>query len=360
MKNYLTAGIGFSRLVRLARKNSISCHPKYLLRFLFLAQSALWTDLFSWFERKRYGKKIESTPFPEDPIFIIGHWRTGTTLLHQLLNLDPNLAAPTLFQVAEPNCFICSYRYYLPVFSTLVAENRPMDNVKIGINEPQEDEYAIYRITDFSPIERLVFPKNPNYFVLDYPSFLPGDEKERKEWEEQLRSYFRKLYFFHGKTIVSKNPFNSLRIKELAVMFPKARFIHIVRHPYEVVPSTIHMWKIVLDQNKLNRKGSDPGIEEVAKGLDKVLTTIEKDRSVLPEENFYEMKFEDLEADPVAEFRKIYSRFHMPFDDALSHSIQCFMDNLKNYKKNEFLLADEEKELIHKQLRPHMRNFNYQ
>jgi omega-hydroxy-beta-dihydromenaquinone-9 sulfotransferase len=360
LKNYLTAGIGLSRLVRLARKNSISCHPKYLLRFLFLLQSALWSELFSCIERKRYGKKIGSTPVPEDPIFIIGHWRTGTTLLHQLLNLDPNLAAPTLFQVAEPNCFICSYRYYLPVFSAMVSENRPMDNVRIGMNEPQEDEYAIYRITDFSPIERLVFPKNSDYFLLDYTSFLPENEKERKEWEEQLRSYFRKLYFFHGKTIVSKNPFNSLRIKELATIFPKARFIHIVRHPFEVVPSTIHMWKIVFDQNKLNRKGSDPGIEEVAKGLYKVLTTIEKDRSVLPEENFYEMKFEDLEVDPVAEFRKIYSRFHMPFDEALSHNIQSFMDSLKDYRKNEFILEDEEKEMIHNQLHQHMQNFNYQ
>ena len=203
MKNYLTAGIGFSRLVRLARKNSISCRPKYLFRFLFLAQSALWSDLFSWIEWKRYGKKIESTPVPEDPIFIIGHWRTGTTLLHQFMNLDPNLGAPTLFQVAEPNCFISSYHYYAPVFSALLSKKRPMDNVRLGKDEPQEDEYAIYRITDFSPIERLVFPKNSSYFLLDYNSFLPEGEKERKEWEEQLCFFFRKLFYFHGKRIVS-------------------------------------------------------------------------------------------------------------------------------------------------------------
>jgi hypothetical protein len=276
-----------------------------------------------------------------------------------MLNLDPNLAAPTLFQVAEPNCFICSYRYYLPVFSTLVDENRPMDNVKIGINEPQEDEYAIYRITDFSPIERLVFPKNSGYFVLDYPSFMPGEENERKKWEEQLCSYFQKLHFFHGKTIVSKNPFNSLRIKELAALFPKARFIHIVRHPHEVVPSTIHMWKIVFDQNKLNCKGSDPSTEEVAKGLHKFLTIIEKDKAFIPEDKFFEMKFEDLETDPVGEFRKLYSRFHMPFDDSLSKNIQTFIDGLKDYRKNEFHLSKEEKELIRNHVHQHMQNFNY-
>lgn len=359
MKNYLTAGIGFRRLFRLARKNKVSAHPKYILRFLFLAQSGLWTELFSWFEQRRYGIKIASTPVPDDPIFIIGHWRTGTTLLHQLLNLDPNLAAPTLFQVAEPEGFICSYRYYLPVFATFVADNRPMDNVRIGMNEPQEDEYAMYRITGFSPIERLVFPKDRNYFILDNECFLPADEKEKEEWGGKLHSYFRKLHFFHGKTIVSKNPFNSFRIKELATLFPNARFIHIVRHPYEVVPSTIHMWKIVHAQNRLNRKGADPELENVAMGLEKLLTRIEMDKALIPCENFYEMRFEELEADPVGECRKIYERFRMPFDEGLSQKIHSFSGSLKNYRKNEFRVEDHEKEMIRKHLDKHMQKFKY-
>jgi hypothetical protein len=360
LKNYLTAGIGFRRLFQLARKNSVSCHPRYLLRFLFLLQSSIWTSIFSRIEHARYGKKIASTYIPEDPIFIIGHWRTGTTLLHQLLNLDPELAAPTLFQVAEPGCFICSYHYYQPVFASLIPAHRPMDNVSIGMNEPQEDEYAIYRLTDFSPIERLVFPKNTHYFITDYPSFLPENEDENKKWQEVVKNYFRKLHYFHGKTIVSKNPFNSLRIKELSIMFPKARFVHIVRHPYEVVPSAIHMWKIVLDQNMLNRKGSYPGIEEVTKGFDKILTAIKNDSGTLADENYFEMKFEDLETDPVGMVRDMYRRFHMTFNEALKTNILSYMDSLKNYRKNEFQLTVEEKELISRQLSHHMNIYNYQ
>jgi hypothetical protein len=360
LKNYLTAGIGFTRLIRLVRRNSISFHPKYIFRFLFLLQSSVWTELFSRIELKRYGKKISSIPVPEDPIFIIGHWRTGTTLLHQMMSLDPNLAAPTLFQVAEPQCFICSYGYYLPLFSALIDQRRPMDNVRLGMNEPQEDEYAIYRITDFSPIEQLVFPKDKRYFILDNPSFLPLNEIEKKEWEEQLCNYFRKLYFFNRKTIVSKNPFNSFRIKELCVLFPKARFIHIVRHPFEVVPSTVNMWRIVLKQNRLTRNGSYPGIEEVAKGFEKLLTTIKTDYSVIPQDNFFEMKFEDFEADPVAEIKKIYTRFHMPINDVFSLKIQSFIDSMNSYRKNEFHLAGHEKELIRIHLSQHMQFFNYQ
>ena len=143
-------------------------------------------------------------------------------------------------------------------------------------------------------------------------------------------------------------------------MFPKARFIHIVRHPFEVVPSSIHMWKIVLDQNRLNRKGSYPGIEEVTKGFDRVLTAVKNDSKILPDENYFEMKFEDLEADPVSMVRNIYTRFHMTFDESLGTNILSYMDGLKNYRKNEFKLTEEEKELIRRQLSQHMSIFNYQ
>jgi omega-hydroxy-beta-dihydromenaquinone-9 sulfotransferase len=359
LENYLTAGIGFSRLVRLIRRNSVSLRPKYIFRLLFLAQSTLWTGIFDYIEKKKYGKQIAATPLPEDPIFIIGHWRTGTTLLHQLMTLDPELAAPTLFQVAEPGCFISSYRYYEPVFSALMPKSRPMDNVKIGMNEPQEDEYAIYRITDFSPIEGIVFPKGSGYFILDTPSFIPEEEKEKKLWMDQLCNYYRKLNFFYGKTIVSKNPFNSLRISELNSLFPKARFIHVIRHPFDVVPSSIHMWKIVQDQNKLNRKGRYPGIPEVVEGLDRILTAIRCDLPYIPGERVYEMKFEDLDADPVSEMRKLYSWFGLPLDEPLIRALENFTDSMKGYRKNEFSLNEAEKQLIRERLNHHMQFFNY-
>jgi hypothetical protein len=276
-----------------------------------------------------------------------------------MMSLDPNLAAPTLFQVAEPECFICSHQYYRPLFSALVSVTRPMDNVKIGMDEPQEDEYAIFRLTDFSPIERLVFPKDQVYFPVDYTSFVPLDERKRNEWDTALCAYFRKLNYVYRKTLVSKNPFNSMRIKELLTLFPKARFIHIVRHPYEVVPSTINMWKIVVKQNKLNRKGSIPCIDKVSQGYAKLLNIVKNDSLVIPNGNFVEIKFEDLEADPVNEIRNIYSRFQMPIDDTFISNLESFLNSLKTYKKNIFYLTESEKEMIRKHLSEQMLIFNY-
>ena len=44
-----------------------------------------------------YGRRIRRTTL-RPPIFILGHWRTGTTLLHELLSLDPRHGYPTSYQ----------------------------------------------------------------------------------------------------------------------------------------------------------------------------------------------------------------------------------------------------------------------
>ena len=359
MKNsYLTAGTKLPQLIRLLQRNSISYHPKYLLRILFLLQSAFWSSLFGYIESKRFRKRIEASDIPQFPIFIIGHWRTGSTLLHQIMNLDPAMLTPTLFQVAEPDCFLTSYKYYKPIMKLLLRKNRPMDQVKLGMDEPQEDEYAIYRLTNHSPLERLVFPISSRYFLRDYPSFVP-DGPEKKRWETQILNFFRKLNFEKNKTIVSKNPFNSLRIKELKSLFPDARFIHIYRHPYEVVPSTMHLWNIVQNQNCLNSKGASPTVDDIIDYLDHFWNVIQQDLSSISIENTYMMKFEDLENEPEKMIRDLYSYFRIPFSDIFKIKLESFLKEIEGYQKNQYQLTHEEKEQISKRLRPHMEYFKY-
>ena len=40
------------------------------------------------------------------PLFILGHWRSGTTHMHNLLGKDPNHTYPTLWQVIFPDSFL--------------------------------------------------------------------------------------------------------------------------------------------------------------------------------------------------------------------------------------------------------------
>ncbi|MEI7663833.1 MAG: sulfotransferase [Bacteroidota bacterium] len=353
--SYLTAGIRLSQLLRLLNRNKISYSPKNIFRLVFLIQGAAWSSLFSAAEKFRYSKALKNSPLPDNPIFIVGHWRTGSTFLHQLMSLDPQLYAPTLFQVALPDSFLVSYRYYRPVFNRVMSGHRPMDHVKIGIDEPQEDEYAIFRITDYSPLEQLVFPKSGSYF-LKHPSTFP---EISGKWKDDVMGFYRKLHFFSRKRIVSKNPFNSYRIETLAGMFPSARFIHIVRHPDDVIPSAMHMWNILQKQNCLGKPVVPPGFTEVTEGLSHLLDAVETGRQLLPGDCFAEIRFEDLEKEPLESLKKIYHLFNMNFSPEFEGNITNFLRETKDFRKNEFSLAAHEKSVIRTVLKIPMERYNY-
>jgi len=356
--SYLTAGIKLDQLFRLLKRNNVSFNARTLLRILFLIQSAGWSSFFAIIEKLRYGKKLTKFPYPEDPIFIIGHWRTGSTFLHQLMSLDPNLAAPTLFQVAVPDSFLVSYPYYKPIFKKVVSKHRPMDQVIIGMDEPQEDEYAIFRMTNFSPLESLVFPKSQSYFLNHGNPFVPSGTEIFK-WKSDVKHFYKKLAFRSKKRIISKNPFNSFRICLLHELFPKARFINIVRHPESVIPSTIHMWKILAKQNSLNDKGSDPEFKEVVGFLKVLMDKIEEDRKSLPPGTITDIRFEDLEQNPVKIIKMIYQDLHLPFSETLNDRIRNFMEQNKSFSKNIFTLSDNERDYISQELGNHMVDWKY-
>ncbi|MGA3015388.1 MAG: sulfotransferase, partial [Bacteroidales bacterium] len=99
--------------------------------------------------------------------------------------------------------------------------------------------------------------------------------------------------------------------------------------------------------------------DKVSQGYAKLLNIVKNDSLVIPNGNFVEIKFEDLEADPVNEIRNIYSRFQMPIDDTFISNLESFLNSLKTYKKNIFYLTESEKEMIRKHLSEQMLIFNY-
>jgi omega-hydroxy-beta-dihydromenaquinone-9 sulfotransferase len=355
---YLLAGITVRSFIQQLGKNKFSFSPRYLIRILFIFQSAFWSSLFAFIENRRFKKKILSSPVPDDPIFIIGHWRSGSTYLHQLMSKNSELKAPSLFEVAIPKGFLSSGAYYRPVFSAMLSEHRPMDNVKMGFDEPQEDEYAFYRLSNYSPLEYLIFPPDRSFPLSNLSSFLP-EGKERKRWAEAVRFYYRKLHFKSRKRIISKNPFNSLRIPELISLFPNARFIHIYRNPLIVVPSTIHMFSIVQKQNCLNGNGTIPTVEEITRLYDRVISEIKYSFSQIPPVCYTEIKFEEFEVDPVKSLQKIYEKFNVPFGDDQQKKLYQFLSENGNYRKNTYQLTDQDRDYITENLRHHMEQDGY-
>ncbi len=143
-------------------------------------------------------------------------------------------------------------------------------------------------------------------------------------------------------------------------MFPRSKFIHIVRHPDNVIPSTIYMWDIVQQQNRLNFPVNRPDFTETVGVLVSLLAAIETDRMQLQPGHFVEIRFEDLEKNPVDVLKKIYHLLDLQFTSEFEANIQDFVRETVDFRKNEFSLTPREKSFIREKLILHMKNHDYQ
>ncbi len=341
--SYFLAGTTLGNFIKLLRKNGFTLHSNYFIRLLFLFQNGLWASFLKGYERRKLGEKLRNHPVPENPVFIVGHWRTGSTFLHQLINLDPQFVAPTVFQNSIPDSFLVSRKYYEPIMTKVMEKKRPMDNVALGFDEPQEDEYGLMKLTLDSPLIKLIFPQNDDYFLKNYEDFVPENVEK---WKKEMFYFCKKLDYASGKRLVLKNPFHSMRIPLLAGMFPKAEFIHISRNPYDVIPSTLNMWNIVGSQNRLKKRWKAPRLEDVAAVCSRMTKKINTDLGKLPDETHYEIRFEDLEKNPVEELKKLYKYFNWDFTDSFENRIKSHLESLKGFKKNKFVLSESDKKII--------------
>jgi len=336
-------GIKFSVLMKLLFRNGISLYPVYLARFFILFMNSLISSALILAEKKNFRKEIGETGLSKPPIFIIGHWRTGSTLLHQLLSLDPQFTTPTMVQTTIPDHFLFSTKYYLPILKKAMPKTRPMDKVALTPLQPQEDEFALIRMGSESPLEKLIFPSGEGYFLNGY-DYIPGGKK-LDPWKNNLRSFYKKITLQEGKQIVSKNPYHTKRLELLAEMFPGAKFIHITRDPKIVVPSTIRMWNIVAEQNKLKKGWTSPSISEATSVLRTYLDHVAQTSQKL-DNPFVELRFEDLEEKPLKVLKQIYSDLDIAWSGAFETAVNQFLQNNSEFEKNTYLLSPEEAETI--------------
>jgi len=343
--------------MQLLTRNGLSLHPKYLARVFFLLQGVLFASFLKRMEKKKMGSKLKDYIMPEDPIFIIGHWRTGSTFLHQLMSLDMKLVTPNVFQVSAVDSFLISEKYYKPIMTKLMQPTRPMDDVKLGFYEPQEDEYALIKLMLDSPLEKLLFPKDDNYFLKKHSDFYPGDIEK---WKKSFYGFCHRLSFIDGRRVLLKNPFHSMRLPLLYEMFPNAKFIHIHRHPYDVVPSTIHMWQIVGNENKLKNRSSKFSVEEVSEMMNKLLDYVRKHLQDIPEHAKIEISFDELESDPEVTLNKIYKRLELTPAPDFGQKLKDKLTETRSYRKNKYTLTQKDKEIISKTLGKHFIYYNYQ
>lgn len=257
-------------------------------------------------ERAIYGRRIRATPITSPPIFILGHWRSGTTFLHNLVSRDSQFGTISCLQIAAPDAYLLSDRVLRVLLTRFVKPTRPMDDVPMPVDSPQEEEFSMAKVSPHSFYHAWTFPRQSQYYFDKYVLFRDLLPAERTEWEDAYMGILKKATMSAGgKPLLLKSPVNMGRIGAILKLFPDARFIHVYRNPYAVFASARHLHQRALQLFQV-QSTDDTSIEaNVLRQYRKLMSAFLADRKLIPEGNLVELKFEDLRAAPLRELHRI-------------------------------------------------------
>jgi hypothetical protein len=332
---HIWEGCDFFAWARLLMRNHFAVSWRYLYVAVIVTFVSIFHTLLRWLQSAWYGSRIDRTPLPQAPLFIIGHWRTGTTLLHELLILDPRHSFPNTYQCLEPNHFLLTERLVTRYLHFLMPSRRPMDNMAAGWDKPQEDEFALCMMGQPSPYLTIAFPNRPpqdqEAFSLERLS-----PRQRQGWKHAFLRFLKQLTFKDPRRLVLKSPTHSCRIRTLLELFPDARFVHIVRNPYVVFPSTVNLWKSLSELHGL-QKPTFAGLNEyVFQTFTMLYDRLEQGKQLVPPGRFHEVRYEDLVRDPVGQMRALYEGLELGGFEAARPVIEKYLAEHTGYQTNRY------------------------
>jgi hypothetical protein len=338
--------MSFASFIRLTNY-VVAIHPRYAARaFLAFVTSVASVPLRLW-ESLRYGNRIRRTRIEHPPVFVIGHWRSGTTHLHNLMSQDPALAYLSMYQAMVPNCSLVGERWLKPLLRWIVPPKRPMDNMVWPVDAPQEDEIPLAKLTPYSFYLRTLFPRRSSQLFRKYVLFEGAPASVAAELK---RKYYRLLQVatLHaaGKRLVLKNPVNTARIRMLLDMFPDAKFIHAYRCPYDVFASTAHLYDHMLPITTLQVIHREENPEAILSLYEEMMRRFFTDRALIPRGNLVEVRFEDLEREPMRELRRIYDTLALPGWEQAEPACRAYVATQRTYLKNRHGLPADHRQLV--------------
>ena len=171
------------------------------------------------------------------PVFIIGSYRGGTSLLFRLLSESKDLWS--LYR--ESNHFW--KKYY----------RDPEEKSDTVILEKKEDGSFVNKVTgqNIFDLKKAREEMDKHYNFSSYNSYKLGYLGRVKAFRESLSwlfdllnicNYFSKSVFVRDYRVIDKTPPNMYRVEFLKNLYPDAKFIYLVRNKEENIASLVSAW----------------------------------------------------------------------------------------------------------------------
>jgi hypothetical protein len=305
-----------------------------------------------------YGRRIRETQLTAPPVFIIGHWRSGTTYLHELMSLDDRFGSPTTYECFAPMHCLLTEWFMTTFMFWLVPKQRPMDNMAASWTAPQEDEFALLTLNAPTPYFRMAFPNDPPPYMelLNMQGVAPADQSR---FEQVLLYFARLITFRYGKRLLFKSPPHTGRLETLTRLFPGAKFIHITRDPYAIFSSTRKLWESLDDVQGLQRPRHEHLDEYIYDCYERMYGGFFDQRKRVPADSVIDLKYEDLVQDPVGHVQALYERLSLGDFTPVREKLEQYVAGKKDYKTNRHELEPELKSTIRQRWAEYFARFGY-
>lgn len=340
------AGANVTNLLRLYAQNKFLVSIRYMPRMLYATALSNIIAPFRLKEKLRFNKSIQQTEIKHPPLFIVGHWRSGTTYIHNMLSLDTTFGYCSTFTATVPGVFLGSENIFKPVLAASITDKRPMDDVPMGTDLPQEEEYAIGAFIPYAYYNGWIFPKNMGF----YNNFVCMEHVSKDvidEWKETYLYFLKKLtYYRDGRRLILKNPAHTARIKHLLDLFPEAQFINIYRNPYHLYYSMMRFLRIVVPIYCVQKSDMHSLEEHMLDLYARMYKKYFEERRLIPKGNLVEIQYEDFISNPLENVEKIYSTLGL---DGLEESRNLFREyatSQKFFKASNYTIEPDVREKI--------------
>lgn len=283
----------------------------------------------------------------EKPVFILGHARSGTTLLHRLMSADgEHFSAFRLYELFLPSLLQKRVVRALGAFDERwlggaalrrvhAWEERKFGKTRhvhaMSLFEPEEDDGVLtYSCASGAWIVRLPYLGELDFYHVDA---MP--ERKRRRRMRFYAECVRRQLLLNGahKTHLSKNPIFAGRVESLLETFPDARIVVPFRNPHETIPSLLELMRLAWRM----RKWSDAEMERSLRVLaEQSFHTYRYPLEVLarhPETPHAIVDYAELVAEPKKVVEQVYAQLGLEMTDAFAATLAAEQERARRHER---------------------------
>ena len=347
----------YFHIVKAAWKN-FGLKPIFWGWLLLLPLFALFTHFTLWLDRFFFPQYLQVKV--KDPIFIIGNPRSGTSFLHRSLTQTGEFAAFETWQLFLPS--LTARALFKPIINYLIRSDRatimPESNGHgLYLNAIEHDEFLfLHKLdTQFAILLTPLAFDDREYPELRQPDLQP-DSRRRSSARFFKECLQRHLYYTSKERVIAQGHFSTNRIKTLIETFPDARFIYLVRSPYETIPSHLsleyktfqHLWnKKNIPTDKLQRYLQRRYQYDIE--LYRYFYELQKNQEI-PREKIVILRYGELCSSLESAFEQIVAFTEIKPSKKLQQAIKLQAQKQKNYQRKHKINALEEFSLTSEQI----------